>query len=38
LTAISEQIPDDPREDTRLVDEWAAELGLTGWYQWDSNT
>jgi hypothetical protein len=38
LTAISEQIPDDPREDTRLVDEWAAELGLTGWYQWDSHT
>jgi hypothetical protein len=34
LMAIFTTIGSDPLEDTRLVDEWAFELGLKGWYQW----
>ncbi len=35
LLEIESQIPDNPTEDFRLVDEWARECGLTGWYAWE---
>ena len=34
LTEICERVPDEPTQDVRLVDEWATELGLHGWYEW----
>lgn len=34
LLDILEAIPDDSASDRSLVDAWAAELGLSGWYQW----
>ncbi len=34
LLDIWESIPDDPANDRTLVDAWAEELGLAGWYQW----
>ena len=34
LLEIERQIPDNPTEDSRLVDEWAKECGFTGWYAW----
>jgi hypothetical protein len=34
LLDIWESVPDDPEHDRVLVDAWATELGLAGWYQW----
>jgi hypothetical protein len=34
LLSIFEKVPDDPAEDRRLIDAWAGELGLAGWYEW----
>ena len=34
LMSIFEQVPDVASEDCRLVDAWAEELGLAGWYEW----
>jgi hypothetical protein len=27
-------ILDHPAEDSRLIDEWAVQLGMRGWYKW----
>jgi len=34
LLGLMESIPDEPRSDRTLVDAWADELGLSGWYEW----
>ncbi|MBI3782938.1 MAG: hypothetical protein HY270_06010 [Deltaproteobacteria bacterium] len=34
LLAIFDEIPADPTNDRRLVDDWATELGLSNWYEW----
>ena len=34
LLAIWDQIPVDATHDQQLVDAWAAELGMSGWYEW----
>ncbi len=34
LLDFMESIPDEPSSDGTLVDAWADELGLSGWYQW----
>jgi hypothetical protein len=34
LLDIMESIPNDAASDRALVDAWANELGLSGWYQW----
>lgn len=34
LLDMMQAIPDDPRSDCALVDAWASELELTGWYEW----
>jgi hypothetical protein len=33
LLKISGRIPDEPAFDVELVDAWAQELGLKGWYR-----
>jgi hypothetical protein len=34
LLDIAQSVPDDAAHDRQLVDAWATELGLDGWYQW----
>lgn len=34
LIRIFKNIGEEPTEDRRLVDSWAEELGLCGWYRW----
>ncbi len=34
LLRIWDDVPADPRHDRTLVDRWASELGLGGWYRW----
>lgn len=34
LLGIWDEIPDDPGRDRELVDAWAQELGVSGWYRW----
>ncbi len=34
LLDIWRSIPDDPAKDMELMDAWADELGLSGWYRW----
>lgn len=34
LIRIFEKVGSSPTEDRRLVDSWAEELGLSGWYRW----
>jgi hypothetical protein len=34
LLSIFEKLPDDPAEDRKLIDAWAGELALAGWYEW----
>ncbi len=34
LLDIMQAIPDDPGSDRTLVDAWAEQLRLTGWYEW----
>jgi hypothetical protein len=34
LLSLLASIPPDPASDRMLVDSWADELGLSGWYQW----
>jgi hypothetical protein len=34
LTGIFERVGSAPAEDRNLVDAWAAEVGLNGWYRW----
>lgn len=34
LLELLATIPDDPASDRALVDGWAEQLGLDGWYQW----
>jgi len=34
LVEILQSTPDDPTSDRSLVDSWAENLGLSGWYQW----
>jgi len=34
LIRIFEQVGSTPSEDRNLVDSWAAEVGLDGWYRW----
>jgi hypothetical protein len=34
LMELWKGIPDKPEEDYRLIDAWAEELGISGWYQW----
>jgi hypothetical protein len=29
-----EAVADQPAEDRKVIDAWAAELGITGWYEW----
>lgn len=34
LLTLFDTIPDDPSHDRQLVDAWAEELGMAGWYKW----
>ncbi len=34
LLALWDKVPTDATFDTQLVDAWAAELGMSGWYEW----
>jgi hypothetical protein len=34
LLRIWDEVPSDPGHDRTLVDCWASELGLGGWYRW----
>lgn len=34
LLDVMDSVPDDGASDRRLVDAWAEQLGLAGWYQW----
>lgn len=34
LLSIADEIPGDPNQDRRLVDAWAAHLGLSDWVAW----
>lgn len=34
LLKIADEIPSDPNQDRRLVDAWAAHLGLSDWIAW----
>lgn len=36
LMEIWKDIPDKPEDDYELINTWAEELGLSGWYQWTS--
>jgi len=34
LLDLMDSVPADPASDRKLVDAWAEQLGLDGWYQW----
>ena len=34
LLSINDSIPDDAGYDRQLVDAWAQEIGMSGWYDW----
>jgi len=34
LLAIIDKLPADAAHDRELVDDWAASIGMTGWYSW----
>ncbi len=34
LLALWDEVPEEAAFDTRLVDSWAVELGMSGWYEW----
>ena len=34
LLSIWREVPADPSYDRQLVDRWAEQLQLTGWYAW----
>ena len=33
LLALSDEIPDEPASDKKLIDAWGGQVGLTGWYE-----
>lgn len=33
LLRLVDEVPDDPAEDRRLIDSWADQLGIAGWYK-----
>jgi len=34
LVAINDEVPPDPEHDNALIDRWADQLGIRGWYRW----
>ena len=34
LLSVWDELPADPKHDRRLVDSWAAKIGMSNWYTW----